>query len=315
VPVRSLAAIIVWLFLLWPQAASAQSCSFTISNMAFGNIDTLSATPTDVTATLGISCTGVTLTTVRICSSIGAGSGGATATQRRMSSGTALLNYQLYSNAGRTTIWGSYSWAFAATPPTINLPLGIGGSASTNVLIYGRVFGSQASATPGTYLSSFAGDTTFIYATAALLPCPNMLLPQQASPSFVASATVPGTCNVFAQDLDFGTSGGLGANLDATGQLSVNCVPGTAYTIGLDDGLANAGVAARKMTLGANTVSYGLYRNAARNLVWGDTIGVNTLAGTGDGTLHAIPIYGRVPPQALPPAGTYRDTIVVTVTY
>lgn len=27
------------------------------------------------------------------------------------------------------------------------------------------------------------------------------------------------------------------------------------------------------------------------------------------------PVYGRVPPQATPPAATYADTVVVTVTY
>ena len=28
-----------------------------------------------------------------------------------------------------------------------------------------------------------------------------------------------------------------------------------------------------------------------------------------------FPVYGRVPPQPMPPGGTYSDTVVVTITY
>jgi spore coat protein U-like protein len=69
------------------------------------------------------------------------------------------------------------------------------------------------------------------------------------------------------------------------------------------------------MTNGANTITYGLYQNAARTIAWGGTIGTNTVAGTGTGLAQLTTVYGRVPGQATPSPGTYTDTIIVTVTY
>jgi spore coat protein U-like protein len=46
---------------------------------------------------------------------------------------------------------------------------------------------------------------------------------------------------------------------------------------------AGATIANRLMTLGAATVSYSLYRDAARTLVWRVTNGTNTVSGTGNG--------------------------------
>ena len=57
------------------------------------------------------------------------------------------------------------------------------------------------------------------------------------------------------------------------------------------------------------------YRDLARTLPWGSTIGTNTVAGTGTGSAQAYTAYGHVPAQATPSAQTYTDTIVVTVTY
>jgi spore coat protein U-like protein len=68
------------------------------------------------------------------------------------------------------------------------------------------------------------------------------------------------------------------------------------------------------MTLGPETITYGLYRDSARSLVWGSLAG-STVSGSGNGTATAHPVYGRVPPQATPPPGTYSDTVVATVTY
>ena len=120
--IRRLAAIL--LALLAPSAAFAQSCNFNISSVVFTNVDTLSSADTDITATIAVSCTGLPLTTIRICPSIGAGSGGATSSARQMIAGASTLNYQLYQNAGRTVVWGSYNWALPGTPPTIDLAAG-----------------------------------------------------------------------------------------------------------------------------------------------------------------------------------------------
>jgi len=76
-----------------------------------------------------------------------------------------------------------------------------------------------------------------------------------------------------------------------------------------------ATVAARKMTKGAATIVYSLYKDSARSSVWGNTVGTNTAAGTGTGSAQTSTVFGRVPPQSVPAPGTYNDTIVVTATF
>lgn len=76
----------------------------------------------------------------------------------------------------------------------------------------------------------------------------------------------------------------------------------------------------RIMTSGANQLQYNLYTNAAHTIVWGDansgtsTISDSYLLGIGT-TVRNYSIYGRVPAGQNMPAGTYSDTITVTVNY
>jgi spore coat protein U-like protein len=68
------------------------------------------------------------------------------------------------------------------------------------------------------------------------------------------------------------------------------------------------------MTAGGNSIRYGIYKDSAHSQPWGNTVGVNTAAGTGpSATLTA---YGQVPAQAPAPApGSYADVVGVTVTH
>ncbi len=138
-----------------------------------------------------------------------------------------------------------------------------------------------------------------------------------ATGSLNLSITISATCSVVsATAIDFGTMSAIAANVDQTSTLTVNCSSTTPYNIGLSaGGGSGATVATRKMTSGANTINYTLYRDAARTQVWGTTIGTDTATGTGTGANQAVTIYGRVPSQAVPPPGTYTDTVTVTVTY
>lgn len=114
--------------------------------------------------------------------------------------------------------------------------------------------------------------------------------------------------------LDFGTQGPLTANVDQTSTVTVTCTSGAGYNVGLDGGGA-ANVNARVMKNGTNSVGYQLYSDSGRTAVWGNTIGTNTVAATGNGNAQSYTVYGRVPPQTTPPAGTYQDTVAVVVTY
>jgi spore coat protein U-like protein len=101
-----------------------------------------------------------------------------------------------------------------------------------------------------------------------------------------------------------------------TSTLQLQCTNTTPYNIGLDAGTGSgANVAARKMTNGANTITYSLYSDSGRTTVWGNTVGTNTVSATGNGASQSYTVCGRVPSQTTPAAATYTDTITVTVTY
>lgn len=137
--------------------------------------------------------------------------------------------------------------------------------------------------------------------------------------NFDVTITITATCDIeaaAATDVNFGTVTSLATNVDNNGSLTVNCTPGTAYNIALDEGQNGVDVNTRAMSNGTVEVPYQLYRQAARGPgdVWGDAVGTNTLAGTGTGANVSYPVYGRVP-SANFPADTYNDLVTATVIY
>jgi spore coat protein U-like protein len=312
---RALALLLAAFFLSLPgSAARAQSCTFTIGDVDFGAVDVLSGGQVSLGTSLHISCSGLSLNTVRVCASIGSGSGGAVSGARRLLGSNGTLDYQLYSSG--STVWGSNYWGLPGAPPTIDVPLNLGGSGSTSVPITVTLFGAQQTAHVGAYQSNFtASDNRFVYGYTFLgiVGCHLIpLLPQLGSTTFKVQAHIDNTCHVTAQDIDFGTRGILSSNVDATGEVSVRCTNGTPYSVGLNGGLAAAPPTARHMT-GPATILYGIYRDAARTQAWGSTVGT-TMAGNGSGLSQPLTTYGRVPPQAAAP-GTYTDSVIATVTY
>ncbi len=137
--------------------------------------------------------------------------------------------------------------------------------------------------------------------------------------SLPVSATVTANCTVSTSALAFGNVNTIsGANVDGAGGLSITCTNGAAWSAsaGLGGG-SGASFANRRMTSGANLLNYNLFTSAARTTVWGDgTGGTGLLSGTGTGVVQAITVFGRVGSgQTSVRAGSYADTVAVTVTY
>ncbi|KAF1046889.1 MAG: hypothetical protein GAK35_00836 [Herbaspirillum frisingense] len=133
--------------------------------------------------------------------------------------------------------------------------------------------------------------------------------------SISVGSTVVSLCLVFGSTIAFGS---YNMNqLDQTGSISVICTFGTSYNIALDAGSgAGATTAVRKMTgLSGGALNYGLYRDAARSSPWGSAIGSDTVAGTANGLLQSVNVYGRIPAGQAPKADVYSDTVTVTLTY
>ena len=77
--------------------AQALSCTYSVTNLAFGNIDVTLNTTFATTATLTINCTGNRNRTARFCPNIGSGSGNPTGSNpRQMANGANRLNFNIY---------------------------------------------------------------------------------------------------------------------------------------------------------------------------------------------------------------------------
>lgn len=134
-----------------------------------------------------------------------------------------------------------------------------------------------------------------------------------ATTSFSVTATVLAFCAVSAAPLVFGNYSA--AQLDGHTTVTVTCTSGTGYQVGLDAGTGNgASVATRRMT-GSGLLNYTLYTDSSRTTVFGNTVGTNTVSGTGSGVVQSIDVYGRIPAGQYPAGGLYSDTITVSVTY
>lgn len=157
-----------------------------------------------------------------------------------------------------------------------------------------------------------------VVAAFCLLPFASAAQGTTTTTTFTVQVTITASCVInSASTLNFGGSQGvLGANVDQTSTIQVQCTNTTPYNIGLNAGTATgATVTTRKMTSGANTVSYSLYSDSGRTTNWGNTVGTDTVSATGSGAAQSFTVYGRIPPQSTPAPATYTDTITVTVTY
>jgi spore coat protein U-like protein len=138
-----------------------------------------------------------------------------------------------------------------------------------------------------------------------------------ATGSFNVQVTIAATCVVTsATSLNFGSQGVLSAAVNQTSTITVTCTNTTPYNIGLNQGVNGSSVTTRQMKSGGGAlINYSLYSNAGMTKNWGNTVGTDRVAGTGNGSGQVYTVYGQIPAQTTPAPGTYTDTITVTVTY
>jgi spore coat protein U-like protein len=121
--------------------------------------------------------------------------------------------------------------------------------------------------------------------------------------------------------IDFGTMSSLTSQVDAistvgSGSIVVTCTPGIAITIGLNNGVNNTGSQRYIIHSGGTTkLAYELYRTASYNTIWGSGAQALSIASF-PVTQQTYTVYARLFASGTqPPAGTYTDTITVTLTY
>jgi spore coat protein U-like protein len=158
-------------------------------------------------------------------------------------------------------------------------------------------------------------------ACASLLCFGQVAQAASASGPMTVTATVLASCVVGASALAFpaATSAAIAAaNVDAVGNVTVNCTSGSGYTVSLDAGSGAGGtLASRKMSAGGNQLlAYSIYTTANHTTVWGDgSSGSATIGGTGTGLNQSIFAYGRIFGGQIATAANYADIVNVTVRY
>jgi spore coat protein U-like protein len=305
-----LAAILLVLSVSLAQAAL---CTVHVGDLAFGAVDTIGNAAATATADIDISCDAITpgTTTITMCGNIGEGSGGVVSGVRQSIGGQGTLGFALYSTSGTTAPVGSASSPGLGAPYQIDVPVS-GADATLTTQIYGIVPASQSTTPVGDYHADFTGsDAVFTYAEGAL-DCSAPVGGTDAGASFAVTASIAANCDLETADLNFGTAGIIGENIDADTDLSITCTPGTSYGIAIDGG-GSHDPDNRVLRSGGDTVSYGLYSDVGRGDPWGTASGT-MVSGSGDGTEQRYGVYGRIPPQPAAP-GAYADTVVVTITY
>lgn len=332
-------AVLLAAFLLLPHyhAMAALVCTATMTDMNFGNVTVINNQNVDITGTVSINCTGANANQqLRFCIHLCEGSGGMDNTDinPRYMNNTSGLQYNIFSNSAFTQIWGARETAGAtycsnATWNNWNLVLSASpfadasGNYSGTITAYGRVFSGQTAMPAGSYSSSFTStaNSTSRFALAyrnCCLACNTTSSFSVTSAPFTVSATVVAGCTVSAGDLNFGTASLLNSSVDSTSSVSVTCTSGLAYAVALSQGTTAGGTTTTRLMKHASTAStvpYKMYSNASRTTNWGSSTSED-VNGTGTGSAVNHTVYGRVPAQAVAPqAGSYSDTVTVTITY
>lgn len=151
----------------------------------------------------------------------------------------------------------------------------------------------------------------------ALVSAPKSAFASTATATMAVSATVVNNCTVSANPLAFGSYSGSALNVSTT--ISVTCNTGDAYSVGLNAGSGTgATVSNRLMSLGGTpggaTVAYSLLSGSFTGTNWGNSSG-SWVTGTGSGSAQTLTVYGVVAAGLFPTAGSYSDSITVTLTY
>ena len=132
-------------------ATVTANCTVTSSPIAFGNVNPLSGANVDATGGITVTCTNGTAWSA--AAGVGGGTG-ATFASRKMTFGANLLDYTIYTDAARTSVWGDGT----GTTATIN---NNGTGNAQAVTVYGRVPSGQVTVPPGAYADVVAVTVTY----------------------------------------------------------------------------------------------------------------------------------------------------------
>lgn len=146
-------SICLWIML--PSTAKA-ACSVSASGVSFGSYSMLTPSPRDSSGSVTVSCTVLLALFMTINTDLSVGNSGSYSL-RQLANGGNNLNYNLYMDAGRSTIWGNGSSGTSRQVYSALLSIG-----TTNLpyVVYGRIPAGQGSP-GGVYNDTIVVSVTF----------------------------------------------------------------------------------------------------------------------------------------------------------
>ena len=134
----SLSLLLILLSLFFMGEAQAATCNFnSVTSVAFGSYDVLNASNTDSSGNVGILCTYSPSRSVTMSIGASPNSGGFNPRKMKLTSGSDLLSYNLYTTASRNIIWGDGTQGTSTVTKTCMR------NVTMNFPIYGRIPASQ----------------------------------------------------------------------------------------------------------------------------------------------------------------------------
>lgn len=142
----------------------------------------------------------------------------------------------------------------------------------------------------------------------------------QVSATIVNGCVVSGTNTGVFGALDFGTQPGVGtravsASYVQSSSINLACTPGTTLNMSINGG-SNYGTT-RNLKVANNTdlVAYTLYTNASHSAASAIPVNQNVALSFSQANNITLPIYGLLQLSGVKRAGTYSDTLTVTLSW
>jgi spore coat protein U-like protein len=143
-----------------------------------------------------------------------------------------------------------------------------------------------------------------------------------AAALLLAPASAFAECTISTTSVDFGTySTTSAAPLNGVGGVRTDCRHNDAPSgVSISTG-GSGSYAMRRMTNGSAQLQYNLFSDASRTSVWGNgsggtvTVSPPITQSVGLRRIREATIYGRIPAGQNVRAGTYTDTMFVTVSF
>lgn len=129
-----------------------ENCVVSTTPLDFGDVDVTSGAVDNGTGGISVTCTNET----GWSAAADAGTGvGATLVTRKMTGGAELLDYKLYTDAGRTILWGD---GVGGTTATID---DTGTGSAQSKVIYASILAGQTSVSTGAFADAVAVTVTY----------------------------------------------------------------------------------------------------------------------------------------------------------